>query len=159
MVTVDPARIDSEVVSAPLRVRLEGEVRPHGELFEITGRSASEGLVACARCLGEVEWKNSEDFSVRYRRPVSHALEAEVGLDDDDLEVVFIDGGEFDLDELAAEQALLGLPMRSLCDPDCAGLCPRCGGNRNVEGACACEPEVDPRWNALADLAGTKKDS
>ena len=58
-----------------------------------------------------------------------------------------------ELSDVAAEQVLLALPMRIICDEACAGLCPRCGNNRNVEGACRCEPEVDPRWDAIRGLA------
>jgi uncharacterized protein len=81
----------------------------------------------------------------------------EVGLEEEDLEVVFVADGELDLAELAAEQILLGLPMRWVCNEACRGLCPQCGANRNQENACTCEPETDPRWQALADLANVKK--
>jgi uncharacterized protein len=51
----------------------------------------------------------------------------------------------------------LSLPVRTLCKPDCKGLCPRCGKNRNLE-ACTCEEgPADPRWEALADLRGRIK--
>ena len=59
-----------------------------------------------------------------------------------------------DLSDMAAEQVLLALPMRVVCAEECAGLCPQCGGNRNLEGACRCEPETDPRWAALRDIVG-----
>jgi uncharacterized protein len=50
------------------------------------------------------------------------------------------------------EQVLLSLPARTLCKPDCKGLCPRCGENRN-SGACRCEAvPADPRWGTLAGL-------
>ncbi len=158
-VAVGPDRIDSELVTAPLSVRLKGEVHPHDESFTIVGSSSSEGSLACARCLEVVPWQESEDFTVRYRRPSSGSLEDEIGLEEDDLDVAFFNEGELDLGELAAEQAILALPMRCLCDPNCAGLCARCGANLNRAGACACEPEVDPRWGALADLAGDRRES
>lgn len=38
------------------------------------------------------------------------------------------------------------------CRPDCAGLCPTCGADRNTVD-CDCADQVaDPRWAALADL-------
>jgi uncharacterized protein len=39
-----------------------------------------------------------------------------------------------------------------LCKPDCKGLCPRCGANRNRQ-PCTCVGD-DPRWEALANLRG-----
>ena len=157
--SVDPERLDVESVTAPVAVRLEGEVRPHDDHFTVSGRCRAEGPLACSRCLDPVPWMVEESFAVEFRLEASTPLDADLGLDEDDLDVVFIEGGGLDLEELAAEQVLLALPMRHICDESCAGLCPRCGANRNRDGACSCEPEIDPRWHALADLAGTERDS
>jgi uncharacterized protein len=152
--SVDPDRLDCEQVTAPMRVRLKGEVRPRSGFVTVAGNCRVEGSVACSRCLEPVQWEVDEDLSVDYRTPSATPLDAELGLEKDDLDVAFLEGDKLDLAELAAEQILLALPMRVVCDESCAGLCPRCGANRNRDGACTCEPEVDPRWHALADLAG-----
>jgi uncharacterized protein len=58
------------------------------------------------------------------------------------------------LEDVLREQVLLSLPLRTLCKPDCKGLCPRCGENRNSQ-ACSCDVgPSDPRWEALAGLRG-----
>lgn len=44
------------------------------------------------------------------------------------------------------------IPNQILCRPDCAGLCPVCGANLNVEPHEHEDAEPDPRWAALADL-------
>jgi uncharacterized protein len=49
------------------------------------------------------------------------------------------------------EQLQLNIPMKPLCRPDCAGLCPTCGADLN-QGACACAKPADPRWDRLAAL-------
>jgi len=152
--SVDPDRLDCEQVTVPMRVRLEGEVRPRGGIFNVSGNCRVQGSVACSRCLEPVPWEVDEDLSVDYRTPSVVPLDAELGLGADELDVAFLDGDKLDLAELAAEQILLALPMRVVCDESCAGLCPTCGANRNRDGACTCEPEVDPRWHALAGLAG-----
>jgi len=159
---VDPERLEFESVTAPVTVTLDGEVRSQGDRFTVSGRCRAEGSLACSRCLEPVPWMAEENFAVDYRLTAGRPLDAELGLDEDDLDVVFIDGDKLDLSDLAAEQVLLALPMRHICDESCAGLCPQCGANRNREGACSCEPEIDPRWHALADLAdlaGTERDS
>ena len=157
--TVVPERLDSDVVAAPVSVRLQGEVRAEGEAVTVLGRIRADGTVACSRCLDDVEWTVDESFAVEYRWPASTPTEDEVGLDEDDLDVSFLEGNELDLLELAAEQILLALPMRILCDEDCAGLCPTCGANRNRPVACECPPEVDPRWQALAGLKNSSTES
>ena len=124
----------------------------------VSGTSAVEGALSCSRCLEEGAWQDSDTFSVRYRvGPLTPRGDEEVGLEEEDLEVVFVGDGELDLSELAAEQIVLGLPMRWVCDEACRGLCPQCGANLNRENACTCEPETDPRWQALADLANVNK--
>jgi uncharacterized protein len=68
--------------------------------------------------------------------------------DGDGEETYALVGDEVDLEPLVRDAVLLELPQAPLCRPDCAGLCPFCGANRNDE-ACGCEAPPDPRWSAL----------
>ena len=156
---IEPERLDSEMVTAPVAVHLEGEVRAIEGTYAVSGRCEADGSLSCSRCLEPVSWHLGESFSVEYRHPGATQMGEEVGLEEDDLDVAFIEGNELNLMEIAAEQVLLALPMRIVCDESCAGLCPKCGENLNRDGACSCPPEVDPRWQALADLGGTGPDS
>jgi uncharacterized protein len=61
-------------------------------------------------------------------------------------------GGEVDLEPMVRDAVLLELPQAPLCRPDCLGLCPSCGADRNVE-SCTCGPRRDERWAALDVLA------
>lgn len=158
-VSVEAERLGTDQVAGPIAVRLTGEVRPRGGLYAITGRCTVDGPLACSRCLEPVSWTLEEDFSFEYRIPSSAPLDAEVALEEDELDVAFLRGEELDLEELAAEQVLLAMPMRILCHPDCAGLCPRCGANLNEVDDCGCKPDIDPRWAALADLADDARES
>ena len=72
-------------------------------------------------------------------------------LSDDDMDVSYYDGNEFDMAEVVREHLLLALPMNPLCAEACAGLCDQCGADLN-EAACGCEEPVDPRLAALADI-------
>jgi uncharacterized protein len=156
---VEADRLDPTLVAGKTSVRIAGEVRPHGDFFSIAGRCSASGPLACSRCLEPVPWNIDEGFSVEYRSPASAPLDAEAELAADDLDVAFLQGQELDLIELAAEQVLLAMPMRIVCDTNCAGLCERCGANLNKVGDCGCEPEIDPRWGALADLVGGTRES
>ncbi len=69
-----------------------------------------------------------------------------------DTEIGYYQEGGLVLEDVLREQVLLSLPARTLCSPDCKGLCPRCGHNLNTD-PCTCEdPSSDPRWSALSDL-------
>ena len=43
-----------------------------------------------------------------------------------------------DLDQDIREEIILDYPIKPLCNPDCKGLCPKCGKNLN-EGGCNCK--------------------
>ncbi|MGB1779712.1 MAG: DUF177 domain-containing protein, partial [Longimicrobiales bacterium] len=56
------------------------------------------------------------------------------------------------LSKAVREEMILAVNPYVVCEPECRGLCPKCGANLN-EGACDCtDDEVDPRWAALRDL-------
>jgi uncharacterized protein len=42
--------------------------------------------------------------------------------------------------------------MKPLCDPGCRGLCPMCGGNRNVNPCACAERTPHPRLAVLKTL-------
>lgn len=66
---------------------------------------------------------------------------------------------DLDLTEAVRQYTLLAEPMKPVCRPDCRGLCPSCGRNRNLE-PCPCPAEpVDLRWAALTDLTRQAKAS
>lgn len=152
-VTLRPDQLDPNQVAGAISVFLEGRVLPMDQSYLVEGVMQAEGDLLCSRCLAPVAWEGSEGFSVEFRHPLEGS-DDEVELDESDLDVVFLDGDELDVERLAAEQVMLNLPMRILCQPECAGLCPSCGANLNQAGTCHCEPEVDPRWEGLRDLKG-----
>jgi len=62
-----------------------------------------------------------------------------------------------DLNEIIAQYAHMARPMKFLCKPDCAGICPTCGYNLN-QGSCACASQThDSRWAKLINMR--KEDS
>jgi uncharacterized protein len=83
------------------------------------------------------------------RRP---AVDGEVALQKNDLDVSFYDDPTVPVVPIAEERVQMAIPMKPLCREDCKGLCPRCGQDRNVL-TCNCSlEETDPRWDALRAL-------
>jgi uncharacterized protein len=148
-------RFDTDLVSKTVEVELTGVIRRRGEVFFVEGSFEAQGTLSCARCLERLEWSVGEEYAVELRPEASAPAEDEVDLDEGDLEVVFVKENELSLEEFAAEQVVLALPIRALCKDDCAGLCSRCGANLNVDGACQFEAETDPHWDALRGLGGS----
>ena len=61
-------------------------------------------------------------------------------------------GNEIDLSGFVHEVVCLALPVQPLCREECAGLCPRCGADRNA-GRCGCPEEPgDSPFAALKAL-------
>ena len=72
--------------------------------------------------------------------------------EDGDARVLDARAPELDLSGPVREEVVLAVDPYVVCDPECRGLCPRCGANLNIE-ACGCSfHEPDPRWDALRAL-------
>ena len=61
------------------------------------------------------------------------------------------DHHQVDLTEAVRQTVLIALPMVTICQEDCKGLCSQCGKDLN-QGPCDCQPETDVRWIALEQL-------
>jgi uncharacterized protein len=113
----------------------------------VTGKVRASWTGVCRRCAaqlgGELEVQVRERFVDSPTPSTAPLLEV-----DGDPEAYPIDGDVLDLGPLVREALLLELPATPLCRPDCRGLCPRCGVDRNVE-TCSCVADVDPRWAIL----------
>jgi uncharacterized protein len=108
--------------------------------------------VPCARCVEPVEIPLGADFDLIFR-PVGVDGDApERSITAPETEIGYYQGDSLALEDVLREQVLLSLPVRTLCNEDCKGLCPRCGANRNNQ-PCTCDVgPSDPRWEALAGL-------
>ena len=97
----------------------------------------------CYRCLGDAVL----DVNVDVRE-----YQATNPGDDDELRTPYLQESKLDVHGWARDAIALGLPEQILCRPDCAGLCPVCGKDLNLEPHAHEEETTDPRWEALAKL-------
>ena len=135
---LDPTASDvPDGAMVTLSLRLEsyvGGLRARG-----TVRAPWRG--SCRRCLTTVDG--------RVEAVVDERFVPERG-DADELAYRY-QGDEVDLAPLVHDAVFLELPLAPLCRPDCQGLCPQCGADRNV-APCACRAPSDPRWDTLDAL-------
>lgn len=139
-------------------VQCKGTIDDTPSGYVLAMEMAYRQYLACGRCLDEFEQDVETDLDLLIGVAADENPELEADreeLNQDDLGVLILPTPVLDTAQLVVEQVQLGVPMKSLCRVDCAGLCPRCGANLN-EGPCQCEAEVDPRWSALAGLAKKK---
>jgi uncharacterized protein len=117
----------------------------------VTGEISAAVSQACGRCLEPVPVEVTAPLDVRLIPRLGTADSVELAADD--LDVDFYDRDEIDLSAVIETETTLALPMKPLCRDGCRGLCPVCGGNRNLV-QCSCQqPAPDPRLAALKGLA------
>ncbi|UYZ15116.1 DUF177 domain-containing protein [Brevibacillus sp. WF146] len=127
-------------------VEASGEAAKLGNLYYVKGEMKSDVDFVCARCLKPFTRHTAVPFAETFA-PADSA-EGE----DEESDILPLEGDEIELDPLLQEDFLLAMPAFPLCEEDCKGLCPTCGVNRN-EQACGCKNErIDPRLAGLADF-------
>ena len=120
----------------------------------VKGDIATRAVKRCSRCLKTYKEDLNLDVDLTF---VSYHeddnLDKENELNSSDLELSFLLTNELDTTDIIREQIAIDLPIKSLCQKDCKGLCARCGGNRNL-GECVCsnDKDVDPRFSILKNL-------
>ncbi|MDO5673606.1 MAG: DUF177 domain-containing protein [bacterium] len=145
-------------LDASLEARCHIESTGQGKLA-IEGELRGVLTLTCDRCLVSYPFQLDSSFEVK---AVVHSVDTDlqelqppgvVESDLEDLDTVEYETPCIHLDELMRQQLLLALPQKRLCTNDCAGLCPRCGANRNEE---PCECRQDAGRSPFAALAGWK---
>ena len=122
--------------------------------IRLKGRFGGNFQVPCARCVEPVEIPLAAEFDLIFRPAGADSEAPERSITAPETEIGYYQKDSLSLEDVLREQVLLSLPVRTLCKPDCKGLCPRCGENRNIQ-ACSCEEgPSDPRWQALSGLRG-----
>ncbi len=121
-------------------------VRPQGRGALVAGKISGSVMLPCDRCVEEFELALDEPFEV------FEEMEAG-GESAEEARVVEEDGRlKLDIGAVLWEQFMLALPVKPLCDSNCKGLCPSCGGNRNFKECGCSEQGGDPRMAAFRNL-------
>jgi uncharacterized protein len=127
-----PQAVEAELTlvqaTTGLDMRLAFAVRLHGP---------------CVRCLADAVL----DVSIDARE--YHADDAGAG---EELRSEYVVDDQLELTAWARDAIALALPDQILHAPDCAGLCPFCGKDLNVEPHTHDDVVADPRWSALEEL-------
>ncbi|PIE51594.1 hypothetical protein CSA37_11375 [Candidatus Fermentibacteria bacterium] len=92
----------------------------------VSGSLDADFTVDCARCLDPVAVEVTEEIN----RIFSWDTEM---LTDPEVEPVSHNDGTVSILDPVREAVILSIPSVPLCSPQCRGLCPRCGINRNRE--------------------------
>jgi len=121
-------------------VRLDISRPSGGYAFRLRFPLRIEG--PCMRCLDPA----AIDVEIDAREVDHHDT------DDEELRSPYVVDDELDIGRWAHDAAVLAIPTRLLCRPDCPGLCPVCGESLNDGKPHAHDRAPDPRWDKLRDL-------
>jgi uncharacterized protein len=144
-VHLDPLELGGQTYvpsGGELKTRIDVSRPSNGYAFRLRFPVRVEG--PCMRCL--------EDAAIEAEVDAREVDQSDT--DDEELRSPYVVEGQLDLGHWAHDAAVLALPARILCRPDCAGLCPVCGVSLNDA-----DPEDhkhdtggDPRWSKLKEL-------
>ena len=135
-VEVDQVQVDDLTISD-----LKGVIRlsrtREGILLQINlGASVNTD---CVRCLDEIFMPVETEFEELYQFPSRYR---------EDTDLILPDDGYLDLQPLLREYLILALPIKPLCQMDCAGLCDVCGVNLNHK-TCQHQAEADSQTGLI----------
>ena len=111
-------------------------------------------LVTCTRCLKPFPLQVKSKVQIHFiPRPRESSPGSEVEITETDIEQEIYEEDRVDLHGPIRDQILLDVPLISLCQGDCKGICPECGNDRNSD-PCECESDgqIDPRFAVLQKL-------
>jgi uncharacterized protein len=120
--------------------------------IHVTGSLAVSFQIECDRCLDPIPVEVRENFDLIYRSESDIPDKAEIALKASESNIGYYAGNGLELNDIFSEQVILALPLQRLCRPDCRGICPACGQNRNTDPCQCAEKPVDERWSALRDF-------
>lgn len=127
----------------------EGEIESHLDVLRLIGHVDTTYVTECARCAKPLEV------------PVHVSMDTLLVRAEDDQEesddVFLIEGDKVDPEEVAVPTLLLNIDMAYLCKPDCKGLCPHCGADRNATQCNCGEKQIDDRLAVLKTLLEKKQ--
>ncbi|MEE8470314.1 MAG: DUF177 domain-containing protein [Dehalococcoidia bacterium] len=141
-----------ETTEEDLSLRGEVQLLRTNRSILVTGKLRTTNRLTCSRCLEEFDHPLALDVEEEYSLP-QNAASVSSAVPPNKAGAFAIDENNIlDLSEAVRQYTLMSLPMKPICQPDCAGLCPSCGCNLN-HGTCSCTPvRPDSHWSQLQSL-------
>ncbi len=116
---VDAAELDleTELIKPGSCLKLKARVWRISNALTVDLNIKTRLRASCSRCLEDFVWELNKDVRLTYPLDSSSTF--------------------IDLNPGIREEVILDYPIKSLCNPNCKGLCKKCGNNLNQE-KCIC---------------------
>jgi uncharacterized protein len=143
----EPRLLDllDEDVGFEEKIAIRGRLSKTGETVSLSGWLTARLILACSRCAKDFTFPLYLELTTQFL-PLVQAATTRPGEGLQDVDVTeedylhFYRGQSVFLDDFIREEVILAIPMQPLCDPNCKGLCSRCGQDLNI-AACGCPQE------------------
>lgn len=136
----DEVFFDNKPFVEPIDV--QGRVFNHSGIVTLAADVTFCMHLDCDRCAQQMQYQDTLH--------TTHTLVTQLQNEEDDA-YILLDSMQIDLDKILREDIYLSLPTVILCGPECKGVCPYCGQNRN-HSQCSCKKPADPRLETLQQL-------
>lgn len=145
--TIEINEIETEENNIKLTkaIKIKGGIYNTEDGIYLQAKVYFEFETKCSRCLKEItiEEENNLEYRIQFKE------DEEISSDE---EVIKVSGYAIDLTKPIISSILLSIPMKTICDENCKGICPQCGNDLN-EGQCNCKNNnIDPRLAKLKEL-------
>jgi len=130
----------SEGIPSEGPLLFKGVLHKHEPDYYLQGHLTWKARLECSRCAEPFVSPLEYDFQVslaHHTHSKKSKIESVPAEDSEDLDLIFFEGNDLDLQPLLHEQFVLSLPFQSLCQENCKGICQHCGTNLNRE-ECQC---------------------
>ncbi len=131
--SIEEISIQSRKILFPSPPRVKIQLTNTKDDILVQGSISGQIELACTRCLEFFRWSFVRELTETYAKKELNLAENSV----------------LDISPEIYQHLILSIPMKSICEENCQGLCPGCGENLNrVQCNCAQEA-IDPRWEKL----------
>jgi uncharacterized protein len=141
--------LESSDVQLSETVAVRARIQRAGTTVAVRGSIAATVSVPCGRCLERAEVPLEATIDVVAVPAAEMPDDEDHELSSSEMDLYYYSGEQLDLGAIVWDHLSVAIPVQPLCRPDCQGLCPSCGVNRNL-ASCDCSLEVvDERFAVL----------
>lgn len=134
----------------PDHVKPLGLAHIEGKLTRIDDGYEAEGTISysfeynCDLCIKQSQFSKTVEFDEKFKKEAKE-------------DAYLFEGDKIDITQMVTDTIVLSLPSRLICKPDCKGLCPVCGTDKNVQDCdCKVEETSNNPFEILKGIGGEK---
>ncbi|MFA7533042.1 MAG: DUF177 domain-containing protein [Tissierellaceae bacterium] len=147
-------RLESKGIDFGKEVNISEPIKYDGKIHRINGDKLIDVRIHyiykgnCDRCLKPI----TNDVSTKLTGRLVEANTGDTITPEKFEEIIYFKNNILNIKDYIVNQVIISLPMKSLCNSDCMGLCPKCGADLNFVN-CDCDlDEIDPRLEKLQNF-------